>query len=221
MEHALDAGRRVQRVVRRRLRCSRRASRRDEILLPHTARCRWRAAVGQREEAEQQDGGVTGSARSCRGASMPLMPGSWTSIRMSAGCRSCAKRKPSSPSGSPTSFKFLGLSSTIRISSFAMTHRNSERERRAHSEPARHPDLPPWSSTNFRYKVSPSPVPSTFFAPRDHRRPVPANQSPELPRRCDPAGTSATAARNSPWRGNMGRIWALVQTCGNRNSEKG
>src|SRR5262249_21689921 len=41
-------------------------------------------------------GRVTGSARnSCR-ASMPLMPGSWMSIRMGAGCRSCARRTPSS-----------------------------------------------------------------------------------------------------------------------------
>src|SRR5215468_9872502 len=74
------------------------------------------------------------------------------SIRTSAGCRSCARRTPSSPvsasmvwypltcSVSRTSFKFLGLSSTIRISSFAMAHRNREREGRASSDLALHPD---------------------------------------------------------------------------------
>src|SRR5262245_16659296 len=76
------------------------------------------------------------------------------SIRISAGRRSCARRTPSSPvsasmvwypftwSVSRTSFKFLGLSSTMRISSFAMTHRNRERERRAHTLLALHPDPP-------------------------------------------------------------------------------
>src|SRR5262249_30249209 len=47
-----------------------------------------------------RDGGVgpvSGSARSSCRASMPLMPGSWMSIRMSAGCRSCARSTPSSP----------------------------------------------------------------------------------------------------------------------------
>src|SRR5262249_55683474 len=43
---------------------------------------------------------------------------------------------------SRTSFKFLGLSSTMRISSFAMAHRNRERERRAHALLALHPDPP-------------------------------------------------------------------------------
>src|SRR2546425_7170950 len=43
---------------------------------------------------------------------------------------------------SRTSFKFLGLVSTIRISSFARTHRKGERERRAHAHPA-FPPVPP------------------------------------------------------------------------------
>src|SRR5262245_6852729 len=75
------------------------------------------------------------------------------SIRISAGRRSCARRTPSSPVSasmvwypftwrvSRTSFKFLGLSSTMRISSFAMTHRNRERERRAQADLALDPDL--------------------------------------------------------------------------------
>src|SRR5262245_59898933 len=42
---------------------------------------------------------------------------------------------------SRTSFRFLGLSSTIRISSFATPHRDRECERRALSELALDPDL--------------------------------------------------------------------------------
>src|SRR5262244_3744958 len=49
---------------------------------------------------------------------------------------------PLTCSVSRTSFKFLGLSSTMRISSFAMTHRNRERERRAHTLLALDPDPP-------------------------------------------------------------------------------
>src|SRR5262245_51248374 len=76
------------------------------------------------------------------------------SIKISAGRRSFARRRPSSPvsasmvwypltcSVSRTSFKFLGLSSTMRMSSFAMTHRYGERERRAHPDLALHPDPP-------------------------------------------------------------------------------
>src|SRR4029453_5635556 len=76
------------------------------------------------------------------------------SIKMSAGCRSWARRTPSSPvsasmvwypltcSVSRTSFKFLGLSSTMRMSSFAMTHRDVERECRALAYLALHRDLP-------------------------------------------------------------------------------
>src|SRR5262249_2916526 len=41
------------------------------------------------------------------------------------------------------SFKLFGLSSTIRISSFAMAHRNRERKRRAHPFLAFDPDPPP------------------------------------------------------------------------------
>src|SRR5215510_9465803 len=74
------------------------------------------------------------------------------SIKMSAGCRSWARRTPSSPvsasmvwypltcSVSRTSFKFLGLSSTIKITSLAMAHRQRERERRAHTLLTLHPD---------------------------------------------------------------------------------
>src|SRR6185436_1147192 len=43
---------------------------------------------------------------------------------------------------SRTSFKLCGLSSTIRISSFATTHRDRERERGAHAHLALHPDPP-------------------------------------------------------------------------------
>ena len=56
----------------------------------------------------------------------------------------------------------MRLTGRIGIGSFAMTHRNRERE-----GPPRPTSLftqirPPWSSTNFRHRVSPSPVPSTF-----------------------------------------------------------
>src|SRR5215510_10287304 len=86
---------------------------------------------------------VSGSARSCWNATIPLIPGNWMSIKTSAGCCSRAIRTPSSPVPasivwylftcrvSRTSFRFLGLSSTIRISSFATAHRDRERERRA------------------------------------------------------------------------------------------
>src|SRR5262244_3601499 len=49
---------------------------------------------------------------------------------------------PLTCSVSRTSFKFLGLSSTIRTSSFAMARRNCERKRRAHTLLALHPDSP-------------------------------------------------------------------------------
>src|SRR5215510_12169746 len=75
------------------------------------------------------------------------------SIRIRAGWRSWARRTPSSPVSasmvwypltcnvSRTSFKFLGLSSTMRISSFAMSHRDREREGRALPQLALDPDL--------------------------------------------------------------------------------
>src|SRR5262245_1643369 len=49
---------------------------------------------------------------------------------------------PLTCSVSRTSFRFLGLSSTIRISSFAMAHRNRERKPRARTLLALHPDPP-------------------------------------------------------------------------------
>src|SRR5437870_2326797 len=114
---------------------------------------------------------VTGSARSRCRASIPLMPGSWMSIKMSAGCRSWARRTPSSPvsasmvwypltcSVSRTSFKFLGLSSTMRMSSFAMTHRDRERERRAHADLALHPDPPTMEFDELPAQSEPQPRP--------------------------------------------------------------
>src|SRR5262245_6279478 len=47
---------------------------------------------------------------------------------------------PLTCSVSRTSFKFLGLSSTIKITSLAMAHRQRERERRAHTLLTLHPD---------------------------------------------------------------------------------
>src|SRR4030095_7036432 len=44
---------------------------------------------------------------------------------------------------SRTSFKLWGLSSTIRINSFATEHRNRERECRANNNLALHPNPPP------------------------------------------------------------------------------
>src|SRR5215467_4543687 len=97
---------------------------------------------------------VAGSSRIWRNALMPSIPGSWMSIRMRSGWSSRARRTPSSPvsasatrypltcSTSRTSFRFLSLSSTIRISSFAMTHRQRKRERRAFPDLTLHPDLP-------------------------------------------------------------------------------
>src|SRR5262245_11837946 len=95
---------------------------------------------------------VAGLSRICRNAVMPSIPGSWMSIKMRSGWRSRASRTPSSPvsasatrypltcSTSRTSFRFLSLSSTIRISSFAMTRRQRKRERRALTHLALHPD---------------------------------------------------------------------------------
>src|SRR5438132_2154475 len=97
---------------------------------------------------------VACSARSRRSASIPSIPGSRMSIRIRLGCRSWARRTPSSPvsasmisyplnvNTSRTSLRFLSLSSTTRISSFAMTHRDHEGERRTHTHLARDPDPP-------------------------------------------------------------------------------
>src|SRR6202158_3064838 len=75
---------------------------------------------------------VASSARSRRSASTPSIPGSRISPRTNLGLRSLASRVPSSPvsasmvvyplnvSTSRTSFRFLSLSSTIKISSPAM-----------------------------------------------------------------------------------------------------
>src|SRR4030095_905134 len=75
------------------------------------------------------------------------------SIRISACCRSWARRRPSSPvsasmvwypftcSVSRTNLQLLGCSSTMRMSSFAMTQRDREREGRAFSQLALDPDL--------------------------------------------------------------------------------
>src|SRR5262245_33926612 len=97
---------------------------------------------------------VAGSSRSCRSAVTPLIPGSWMSIRMRSGRSSRARRTPSSPVSasarrypltcktSRMSLRFLSLSSTIRISSFATGHRQREGERRAFAHLALHPDPP-------------------------------------------------------------------------------
>src|SRR5215813_7488174 len=72
---------------------------------------------------------------------------------MRAGCCSRASCTPSSPvpasivrypltcSVSRTSFRFLGLSSTIRISSFATAHRDRKREPRSLTDMTLDPDL--------------------------------------------------------------------------------
>src|SRR5215471_8353783 len=97
---------------------------------------------------------VAGLSRICLNAVMPSIPGSWMSIKMRSGWRSRASRTPSSPvsasatrypltcSTSRTSFRFLSLSSTMRISSFAMAHRQRERERRSCPDLALYPDPP-------------------------------------------------------------------------------
>src|SRR5207249_2398067 len=56
------------------------------------------------------------------------------------GARPLHRSRPVTCSVSRTSLKFLGLSSTMRMSSFAMTHRNCERERRALPHLTLHPD---------------------------------------------------------------------------------
>src|SRR5205807_3598643 len=97
---------------------------------------------------------VACSARSRRSASIPSIPGSRMSIRIRLGCRSWARRTPSSPvsasmisyplnvNTSRTSLRFLSLSSTTRISSFATAHRDRERERRTHAHLTLDPDPP-------------------------------------------------------------------------------
>src|SRR5437016_13782275 len=97
---------------------------------------------------------VACSARSCRSASIPSIPGSRRSIGIRLGCRSWARRTPSSPvsasmisyplnvNTSRTSLRFLSLSSTTRISSFATAHRDRERERRTHAHLTLDPDPP-------------------------------------------------------------------------------
>src|SRR2546422_826002 len=95
---------------------------------------------------------VACSARSCRSASIPSIPGRRMSIRIRLGCRSWARRTPSSPvsasmisyplnvNTSRTSLRFLSLSSTTRISSFATAHRDRERERRTHAHLTLYPN---------------------------------------------------------------------------------
>src|SRR5262245_64212976 len=102
------------------------------------------------------------------------------SIRISAGRRSCARRTPSSPvsasmvwypftwSESLTSFKFLGLSSTMRISSFAMTHRNREREGRALAQLTLHPDPPPVQLDELPAQGQAKPRPFSLPVRRPH-----------------------------------------------------
>src|SRR5262249_31172008 len=95
---------------------------------------------------------VTGSARSRCSASIPLIPGSWMSIRTRAGRCSAAMRTPSSAvsasmtwyplawSTSRMSSRLLSLSSTRRISSPGIGARgNRERERRSMTDRAFHP----------------------------------------------------------------------------------
>src|SRR2546427_13135521 len=99
--------------------------------------------------------GVACSAGSCRTASIPSIPGRRMSIRIRLGCRSWARRTPSSPvsasmisyplnvNTSRTSLRFLSLSSTTRISSFATAHRDREREGRPAAHFALHPNSAP------------------------------------------------------------------------------
>src|SRR5207249_4606439 len=95
---------------------------------------------------------VAGSARSRFRASIPVIPGSWMSMRIRAGCCSAAMRRPSSAfsasttrypvawSTSRTSIRLLSLSSTTRISSPRMGARGKrERERRSDTHFALHP----------------------------------------------------------------------------------
>src|SRR4029450_3150673 len=92
------------------------------------------------------------SARSRCRASIPFIPGSWMSMRMSAGRCSAAMRRPSSafsasttrepvaPRTSRMSTRLLSLSSTTRISSPGMgPRREAERERRSVTDLALHP----------------------------------------------------------------------------------
>src|SRR2546427_1258887 len=99
--------------------------------------------------------GVACSAGSCRTASIPSIPGRRMSIRIRLGCRSWARRTPSSPvsasmisyplnvNTSRTSLRFLSLSSTTRISSFATAYRDREREGRPAAHFTLHPNSAP------------------------------------------------------------------------------
>src|SRR5215475_9586644 len=123
---------------------------------------------------------VAGSSRSCRSAVTPLMPGSWMSIRMRSGWSSCASRTPSSPVSasarryplncrtSRTSLRFFSLSSTIRISSFAMTHREGERECRALAHLALHPDPPAVQFDELARQRQPEPGALHLLGRRPH-----------------------------------------------------
>src|SRR2546422_6740036 len=114
---------------------------------------------------------VACSARSCRSASIPSIPGRRMSIRIRLGCRSWARRTPSSPvsasmisyplnvNTSRTSLRFLSLSSTTRISSFATAHRDRECEGRSAAHFALHPDLAPVELDELAAKGQPEPRP--------------------------------------------------------------
>src|SRR6266705_2243878 len=123
---------------------------------------------------------VAGSARSRRSASIPSIPGSRMSIRTRLGCRSWARRTPSSPvsasmisyplnvNTSRTSLRFLSLSSTTRISSFATAHRDREREGRPAGHFTLYPDLAPVQLDELAAKGQPESRPLLFCRARSH-----------------------------------------------------
>src|SRR5262245_18823820 len=58
---------------------------------------------------------------------------------------------------SRTSFKLWGLSSTIRINSFATAHRQAEGKRRTHTDPTLHPDPTPMQLDELPTEGQPQP----------------------------------------------------------------
>src|SRR5215471_18588384 len=102
------------------------------------------------------------------------------SMRIRAGRRSWANCTPSSPVSasivwypltwrvSRTSLRFLGLSSTIRISSFAMADRQGERERRPLPGLALHPDPPAMQLDELSGERQPEPGPLDLLVRRAH-----------------------------------------------------
>src|SRR4029450_3050872 len=66
---------------------------------------------------------------------------------------------------SRTSFKLWGLSSTMRISSFATTHRDREGERRPHADLALDPDPPTVQLDELPTERQPEPRALYLFVP--------------------------------------------------------